>query len=81
MLDAFYNATALGVVWNAGGQIWRVAGHPFQSPGQRSKKELLRRIFAGFIIGRHAALDRECLMTLDQRLYRAAFPSLELVTF
>ena len=60
---------------------WRVAGHPFQSPGQRSKKELLRRIFAGFIIGRHAALDRECLMTLDQRLYRAAFPSLELVTF
>jgi predicted nucleic acid-binding protein len=84
MLDAFFHATAIPVDWEAGEQIWRVAGRAFQSyvgRRKRSKEELPRRILADFFIGAHAALDRYRLMTLDQRLYRAAFPKLEILTF
>jgi predicted nucleic acid-binding protein len=84
MLDEFFHATAIRVDWEAGEQIWRVAGRAFQSyveRGKRSKEELPRRILADFFIGAHAALHRYSLMTLDQRLYRAAFPKLEILTF
>jgi predicted nucleic acid-binding protein len=84
MLDEFFHATAIRVDWEAGEQIWRVAGRAFQSyveRRKRSKEELPRRILADFFIGAHAALDRYSLMTLDQRLYRAAFPKLKILTF
>ena len=84
MLDEFFHATAIRVDWEAGEQIWRVAGRAFQSyveQRKRSKEELPRRILADFFIGAHAALHRYSLMTLDQRLYRAAFPKLRILTF
>ena len=84
MLDEFFHATAIRVDWEAGEQIWRVAGRAFQSyveRRKRSKEELPRRILADFFIGAHAALHRYSLMTLDQRLYRAAFPKLRILTF
>jgi predicted nucleic acid-binding protein len=84
MLDEFFHATAIRVDWEAGEQIWRVAGRAFQNcveRRKRSKEELPRRILAVFFIGAHAALHRYSLMTLDQRLYRAAFPNLEILTF
>ena len=84
MLDEFFHATAIRVDWEAGEQIWRVAGRAFQSyveRRKRSKEELPRRILADFFIGAHAALHRYSLMTLDQRLYRAAFAKLEILTF
>jgi predicted nucleic acid-binding protein len=61
-----------------------LAGRAFQSYAERrkrSKEELLRRILADFFIGAHASLQRYRLMTLDRRLYRAAFPKLEILTF
>ena len=84
MLDEFFHATAIRVDWEAGEQIWRVVGRAFQSyveRRKRGKEELPRRILADFFIGAHAALHRYSLMTLDQRLYRAAFPKLEILTF
>jgi predicted nucleic acid-binding protein len=84
MLDEFFHATAIRVDWEAVEQIWRVAGRAFQNyveRRKRSKEELPRRILADFFIGAHAALRRYSLMTLDQRLYRAAFPKLEILTF
>ena len=62
--------------------MWR-AGHFRATWGEASgaKRKLPRRILADFFIAAHAALDRYSLMTLDQRLYRAACPKLEILTF
>ncbi len=82
MLDGFFAATAIRIDWNSTEQIWRVAGRAFQNyAARRSQKILPRRILADFLIGAHAAVNRYRLMTLDQRLYRTAFPKLEIVTF
>jgi hypothetical protein len=84
MLDEFVDITAIRVDWESRERIWRVAGKAFQSyvdRRNRKKEELPRRILADFFIGAHASEHRYRLMTLDQRLYRAAFPKLEIVSF
>jgi predicted nucleic acid-binding protein len=83
MLDEFFGATGIRIDWESREQIWRSAGRAFQGyVGRRSRKkeEMPRRILADFFIGAHASVHRHRLMTLDQRLYRAAFPKLEIVT-
>ena len=82
MLDEFFDATGIRIEWESSEQVWRLTGRAFQGyVGRRSRKkaELPRRILADFLIGAHAAVHRYRLMTLDQRLYRAAFPKLEIV--
>jgi len=84
MLDEFFNLTAIRVDWESSEQVWRAAGRAFQSyvnRRNRKKEELPRRILADFFIGAHASVHRCRLLTLDQRLYRTAFPELVIVTF
>jgi predicted nucleic acid-binding protein len=83
MLDEFFSATGIRVEWKSSEQIWRTAGRTFQGYGVRrnaKKTELPRRILADFLIEAHATVHRYRLLTLDQRLYRAAFPKLEIAT-
>lgn len=82
MLDEFFGATGIRVEWQSSEQVWRAAGSAFQDYVKRrstKKTELPRRILADFLIGAHAAIHSYRLLTLDQRLYRAAFPKLEIV--
>ncbi len=84
MLDQFLSVTGIRVDWQSSEEIWRVAGRAFQgyaSLRSARKTELPRRILADFLIGAHASVHRFRLLTLDQRLYRAAFPDLEVGTF
>ncbi|HTS13848.1 MAG TPA: PIN domain-containing protein [Candidatus Limnocylindrales bacterium] len=78
-LDFFLNDTGILVDWNLEEDVWRAAGRAFQDyAARRRRREGLgpRRILADFLIGAHA-LRRGCrLLTLDDRLYRAAFPRL-----
>jgi predicted nucleic acid-binding protein len=39
-----------------------------------------RRLLADFLIGAHAHIRGYCLLSLDERLYRTAFPALRLET-
>lgn len=83
MLDEFFHATGIRIEWESSEEIWRVAGRTFQGYVMRrssKKTELPRRIPADFLIGAHAAVLRYRLLTLDERLYRAAFPKLEIAT-
>jgi predicted nucleic acid-binding protein len=83
MLDEFFHATGIRIEWESSEEIWRVAGRTFQGYVMRrssKKTELPRRILADFLIGAHAAVLRYRLLTLDQCLYRAAFPKLEIAT-
>jgi predicted nucleic acid-binding protein len=81
MLDEFFAATRIRVDWESSEQVWRVAGRAFQGYVSRrsiKKTEIPRRILADFLIGAHASVHRYRLLTLDQRLFKAAFPKLEI---
>lgn len=84
MLDEFFASTAIRVEWGPGERVWRVAGKAFAGYVRRrsvNRVELPRRILADFLIGAHAIVHHCRLMTLDQRLYGASFPELEIIAF
>lgn len=82
-LDSFCRETGISVDWNLNEPIWRLAGHTFRQYAERRRKQGdsgARRILADFLIGAHAQQNGYRLLTLDDRLYRAAFPRLAIVT-
>jgi len=82
-LDSFCKETGISVDWNLGEAVWRRAGHAFQLYVHRRRKQAgsgQRRILADFLIGAHAVENGFRLLTMDHRLYRAAFPHLPIVT-
>jgi len=81
-IDAFLRDTGLTVDWDLDEATWRAAGRAFQKYATRRRAQLPqgpRRILADFLIGAHAVVRGHRLLTLDDRLYRAAFPRLLLV--
>ena len=82
-LDNFLSDTGIAVDWASNESIWRVAGQAFQKYSSRRRKQTAdgpRRILADFFIGAHALENGYSLLTLDARIYRAAFPKLHFVT-
>jgi predicted nucleic acid-binding protein len=67
--------------WNLNEPIWRAAGRAFQAYAERRRRQRdhgTRRILADFLIGAHALVCGYRLLSLDERLYRAAFPALKI---
>ena len=82
-VDAFLEDTAISIEWNLDEMIWRAAGRAFQRYAERRRKQRdlgTRRILADFLIGAHAETRGYRLLTLDERIYRAAFPKLVVET-
>ncbi len=80
----FLEETRIGVDWELSQRVWRLAGRAFQDYAERRQRQRdrgTRRILADFIIGAHTFTNGFCLLTLDERLYRAAFPNLIIETF
>lgn len=78
-VDRFCEDSGITVEWELGERIWRVAGKAFQGYAGRRRKGRAsepRRILADFVIGAHAAVQGYRLLTLDARVYEAAFPGL-----
>jgi predicted nucleic acid-binding protein len=78
-LDSFFAETRIAIDWNLSESIWRSAGLAYQSYAARRRKQSgsePRRIQADFLIGAHALKNGYRLLTLDERLYAAAFPRL-----
>jgi predicted nucleic acid-binding protein len=78
-LDYFFKESEILVDWNLDETIWRAAGRAFQGYAARRRKHGdsgPRRILADFLIGAHAARNGFPLLTMDDRIYRAAFPRL-----
>ena len=81
-LDSFCKDTGIVVEWHLEELVWRIAGQAFQAYAGRRRKQREsnpRRILADFLIGAHALRRGYHLLTLDDHLYRAAFPDLSLV--
>jgi predicted nucleic acid-binding protein len=82
-LDAFFNQTSIVIDWDLAEAAWRLAGRAFQGYAARRRRQREigpKRIPADFVIGAYAAQHGYSLLTLDEGLYRAAFPALRIVT-
>ena len=72
-------------MWRTGTWTRRFGGEPggaFQACAARRRRHGEagpRRILADFVIGAHAIEKGYRLLTLDDRIYRAAFPDLKIV--
>ena len=78
-VETFLEDTGIAVDWDLGELAWRAAGRAFQSYAEQRRGQRdfgARRILADFLIGAHALTRGYRLLTLDERLYRAAFPEL-----
>jgi predicted nucleic acid-binding protein len=81
---AFLEETGIGIDWEMDESIWSTAGNAFQSYATRRRKQgdvAPRRILADFLIGAHAVVRGHRLLTLDERMLRASFPTLVVITF
>jgi predicted nucleic acid-binding protein len=81
-VDDFLRDTGIVVDWDLEERIWRAAGRAFQSYAHRRRRDgggYPRRILADFVIGAYAHENGYHLLTLDQSVYRAAFPKLKLL--
>lgn len=82
-LDSFCRETGIRIDWELGEATWRLAGRAFQqyvARRRRAHDSGPRRILADFLIGAHALQNGFRLLTLDDRVYRAAFPRLAIAT-
>lgn len=82
-LDTFFRQTGVTVDWNLTEAVWRQAGQAFQSYAARRRRQRdagPRRILADFVIGAYATRHNYSLLTLDEGIYRAAFPALRVVS-
>jgi predicted nucleic acid-binding protein len=78
-VNGFFEDTGIAIDWHLGEAIWRSAGRAFRGYAERRRKHRdsgARRILADFLIGAHAAAHGYRLLTMDERLYRTAFPAL-----
>jgi predicted nucleic acid-binding protein len=81
-LDTFLGETGIDVDWHMEERVWRAAGQAFLSYAGRRRKQHgpgPRRILADFLIGAYAARHSFPLLTFDEGIYRAAFPTLRIL--
>jgi predicted nucleic acid-binding protein len=80
-VGSFLQENGIAVDWELNEPIWRSAGRAFQAYAERRRKQRdhgTRRLLADFLIGAHAHLRGFRLLSLDERLYRMAFPALKM---
>jgi hypothetical protein len=82
-LNQFFLDTGILIEWEFDEEIWREAGRAYRGYIRRrrsSSGSAPRRILADFLIGAHALIRGHSLLTLDRRLYSAAFPRLRIIS-
>ncbi len=84
-INTFLRRNHIEVDWFLDPAIWETAGLAYQqySVARRRLQPAdsgPRRILADFVIGAHALHAAASLLTLDQRIYRTAFPELTILT-
>lgn len=82
-IDTFLHRTHIETDWALDRSIWVTAALAYRSYAQRRRAQRgdpgPRRILADFIIGAHAVELASALLTFDDGIYRASFPTLPLL--
>ena len=79
-VDEFLNSTRIAVDFDLGESVWREAGRRFAAYARRRKNSEggnTKRLL-DFLIGAHALLKADRLLTLDPGRYRTDFRNLKL---
>jgi hypothetical protein len=77
----FFDSTGVQIDLHLREEVWHMAGMRYGLYAARRRKAVAqqpRRIVADYIIGAHALLQADRLMTLDPGAYRRDFPELNL---
>ncbi|MGD9563804.1 MAG: type II toxin-antitoxin system VapC family toxin [Pyrinomonadaceae bacterium] len=83
MVETFLAETGIKIDWTIDEPIWRSAAAGFQGYSKRRKKQKQKepkRILTDFLVGAHAYERKYALLTLDNRIFRAAFPRLKIIS-
>ena len=77
-VDRFLSDTRLAIDWVIGREIWEKAAERFSAYAERRRRNgsESKRLIADFLIGAHALLQADQLMTMDRARYRADFGEL-----
>lgn len=81
-VEQFLTSTRISVEWEITEQVWHAAAGRFQKYAERRRRHqhrAPRRLIADYLVGAHALLRADRLITLDQRVYRTDFPELTVV--
>ncbi|MEX2260870.1 MAG: type II toxin-antitoxin system VapC family toxin [Bryobacteraceae bacterium] len=81
-VDRFLVETSVTTDFNFSEAIWREAARAFADHSGRRRKGTRnspKRLLADFLIGAHAFLEADRLLTLDPSRYQADFPGLQLI--
>ena len=81
-INDFLSNTGIAVDFELAETVWLDAGRRFANYAKRRRRtsrESLRRLLADFIIGSHALIQADRLMTLDPKRYQRDFPELKLI--
>jgi hypothetical protein len=82
-LNEFLSTTGVFVDFRMEEEVWRLAGRRFAKHAARrraARSGQPRRLVADFVIGAHALLHADQLLTLDVSIYKQDFPELKIIT-
>ncbi len=83
VVTSLLQAERIEIDWVLDEPVWRTAALAYRGYAERRRRQRgdpgPRRILTDFIVGAHAVHFATALLTFDQALYRAAFPSLTLI--
>jgi predicted nucleic acid-binding protein len=80
-LQSLIEASGIDIEWDLNETVWQAAGLAYQGYVQRRRTSgggLPRRMLTDLLIGAHASVREYRLLSMDQDIYRAAFPLLHI---
>jgi predicted nucleic acid-binding protein len=78
-VNRFLSETGITVDFDLNESVWVDAGRRFANQRRKSGRGEPKRLLADFLVGSHALLQADRLMSMDAVRYRQYFPELKLI--